>query len=295
MHYRQTPPIQYLPVFESAARHLSFKRAADELCVTAPAVGQQVKAFEAWLGKPLFHRHTRRLSLTREGEYYFALASDILNRHQQGYIQFKRQFDDKVFHLSASLFVAQEVIMPNYLRFSQYVPNTELRLDARVSYVDFALHQMNAAVRFGEGNWPDLEARLLAKGSVSPVCSETYLSQHADMSPDTLYQNRLLYSLPDMDTWGPYFWGSDRLPEQEPVLCDSYLAAIKLACEGVGVALGIFPTINKWMAKNGLVQPFDIRVNLNRSFWFVYPKGSNDPRLDQAYQWLKCLFEEMER
>jgi len=294
MHYRKTPPIQYLPVFEAAARHLSFKLAAEELCVTAPAVGQQVKAFEAWLGKPLFYRHTRRLSLTREGDYYFQLASDILHRHQQGYVQFKRQFDDRVFHLSASLFVAQEVIMPNYLQFSQYVPNTELRLDARVSYVDFGLNQLNAAVRFGEGDWPDLDAKLLATGRVSPVCSERYLAEHPDMSLETLYKNRLLYSLPDMDEWGPYFWKSDQTPEHEPVLCDSYLAAIKLACEGVGVTLGIFPTLNKWMDKNGLVKPFDIEVNLNRAFWFVYPKGSDDPRLEQTYQWLKGVFDSLE-
>ena len=50
MQYKQTPPIQYIPVFEAAARHLSFKKAAMELCVTAPAVGQQIKAFEQWLG-----------------------------------------------------------------------------------------------------------------------------------------------------------------------------------------------------------------------------------------------------
>jgi LysR family glycine cleavage system transcriptional activator len=75
MSYR-LPPLNGLRAFEAAARHLSFKRAADELCVTAGAISQQVKALEASLGVPLFRRLPRGLLLTDAGEGYLAPISD---------------------------------------------------------------------------------------------------------------------------------------------------------------------------------------------------------------------------
>ena len=75
MSYR-LPPLNGLRAFEAAARHLSFKRAADELCVTAGAVSQQVKTLETSLGVRLFRRLPRGLLLTERGEDYLAPISE---------------------------------------------------------------------------------------------------------------------------------------------------------------------------------------------------------------------------
>jgi LysR family glycine cleavage system transcriptional activator len=64
------PPLNGLRSFEAAARHLSFTRAADELCVTSGAVSQQVKSLEEALGVTLFRRLPRSLVLTDDGEAY---------------------------------------------------------------------------------------------------------------------------------------------------------------------------------------------------------------------------------
>jgi LysR family glycine cleavage system transcriptional activator len=74
MSYR-LPPLNGLRAFEASARHLSFKRAADELCVTPGAVSQQVKSLEASLGVQLFRRFHRGLLLTAEGENYLPSIS----------------------------------------------------------------------------------------------------------------------------------------------------------------------------------------------------------------------------
>src|ERR1700754_2806381 len=75
MSYR-LPPLNSLRAFECSARHLSFKRAADELCVTPGAVSQQVKSLEASVGVPLFRRLPRGLLLTAAGETYLPLISN---------------------------------------------------------------------------------------------------------------------------------------------------------------------------------------------------------------------------
>ena len=56
-------PLGALPVFEAAARHGSFSRAADELCVTQSAVSHQIRGLEAWLGASLFERRGNRATL----------------------------------------------------------------------------------------------------------------------------------------------------------------------------------------------------------------------------------------
>lgn len=74
MTYR-LPPLNGLRAFEASARHLSFRRAADELCVTPGAVSQQVKSLEASLGVKLFRRLPRGLLLTGVGETYLPAIS----------------------------------------------------------------------------------------------------------------------------------------------------------------------------------------------------------------------------
>lgn len=74
MSYR-LPPLNALRAFEASARHLSFKRAADELSVTAGAVSQQVKSLEARIGAKLFRRLPRGLVLTAVGESYLPSIS----------------------------------------------------------------------------------------------------------------------------------------------------------------------------------------------------------------------------
>lgn len=294
MQYRQTPPIQFIPVFEAAARHLSFKKAAQELCVTAPAVGQQVKAFEQWLGKPLFHRHTRHLSLTPEGKYYAEIARHVVKAHNQGYTDYTRLFDKASLHLSAPLFVAQELIMPNYLQFKNYVPDTELRIEARMSHVDFDAEPIDAAIRFGIGDWPNLDCRLLSKASVSPVCSQSYADQHDFTELKELHRHRLIYAEPAMMDWGERFWHQGATQAYDNIICDSYLAALKAASDGLGVALGIFPTANPWINNNRLILPFPVHINIDMSYWMVTPKCEEEkPEIDALYGWLKQLFDDI--
>lgn len=291
MHYRQSPPIQYIAAFEAAARHLSFKKAAEELCVTAPAVGQKVRAFESWLETPLFHRNARQLTLTPEGQHFFSVAQDVMRAHIQGYADYLRKFRRTALHLSAPVFVAQEVLMPNYLQFAEYLPGTELRLEARMSLVDFNTDSMDAAIRFGDGNWPGLECRKLCGAMVTPVCSPGYADRHAFTTPKELYRHRIIEAAPYMIGWGQHFWQDEEQQPVESITCDSYIAALKAATEGLGVALAILPTANLWINNGRLIMPFSQQVEIDKGYWLVYPKtDSRKPEQDALYRWLQTIF-----
>lgn len=73
---KRLPPLNALRVFDAAARHLSFTRAADEL-VTQAAVSHQIKSLEDFLGLKLFRRRNRSLLLTEEGQSYFQDIKEI--------------------------------------------------------------------------------------------------------------------------------------------------------------------------------------------------------------------------
>ena len=77
---RRLPPLNALKAFEAAARHESFTRAAEELCVTQGAVSHQVKALEETLGLKLFNRERQKLIITEAGRDYLAVLRDAFDR-----------------------------------------------------------------------------------------------------------------------------------------------------------------------------------------------------------------------
>src|SRR5436190_426393 len=74
------PPLDLLPAFEAAARHLSFTKAADELSLTQSAISRQIQALEKGLGTRLFERRTRSLLLTEAGQRFYQVAQDVLTQ-----------------------------------------------------------------------------------------------------------------------------------------------------------------------------------------------------------------------
>ena len=289
MNYKQTPPIQWLPVFEAAATELSFKKAAEQMHVTPPAVGQQIKALEDWLGVPLFERRPRSLTLTPEGEHYLSVAREVLQAHKRGYMEFKRRFQNSSFNISTSLFIAQEVLIPNYLSFADFYPDTELRIEARMSLADFDSDTIDAAIRFGAGQWPATQARKLCDVKVAPVCSPDYLKENPITDIQNLDQHRLIYSSAQLEEW--HFLLGDK-PHQK-LVCDSYMAAMKAASEGVGIALGIFPVSNNWLNKGLLTMPFPALVPTPYGYWVCTPEQRSHPASEAFYDWAKQLFDQL--
>jgi len=80
MKIKPLPPMNSLIVFEAAARHLSFTQAANELNVTQGAISRQIRQLEEYLGKELFVRANRNISLTATGlQYYQTIYNALLD------------------------------------------------------------------------------------------------------------------------------------------------------------------------------------------------------------------------
>lgn len=293
---KKPPPIQWLPVFEAAARRLNFKQAAEELCVSPPAVSQQIKVLEEYLGVSLFDRSTKKLRLTKAGEFYYQHAHNIIQQHVKSYRDFERAYRYPTLQVSAPIFIAQELLIPSYREFNDYAPGVELRLTTGNEYIDFEHESLDAALRFGTGNWPELECRLVSKIVPRLVCSPAYLKQHdltdtTMMSKDVLQDHVLLSIFEDFRDWKSLY--SDLHTDQKIIL-DSYFSVMRSAEEGLGIAVGLTPVINRLLNENKLVLLNSELISTDYSYWLVAPRNrASSDNIDALFNWIKTQFDSL--
>src|SRR5258707_9714547 len=173
---RRLPPLNALKAFEAAARHESFTRAAEELCVTQGAVSHQVKALEAELAVKLFNRERQRLIITEAGRDYLAVVRDALDRIAVGTERLLQRQSAGVLTVSTSPDFAAKWLVHRLGHFAEAHAGIDLRVSATLHHVDFAREDVDLAVRHGDGNWPGLDTVKLASEQLFAVCSPKLLS-----------------------------------------------------------------------------------------------------------------------
>src|SRR5512142_2472165 len=109
---RPLPPLDLLRGFESAARHLSFTRAAAELFVTQSAVSRQVQALEEFLGVPLFERRHKALALPEAGQAYFRTVSSSLEQVRDATRRLRESHARSVLNVTTTVSFASIWLVP---------------------------------------------------------------------------------------------------------------------------------------------------------------------------------------
>src|SRR5215203_5488140 len=170
------PPLNALKTFEAAARHESFTRAAEELCVTQGAVSHQVKALEAELAVKLFNRERQRLIITEAGRDYLTVVRDALDRIALGTERLLQRQNAGVLTVSTSPDFAAKWLVHRLGHFAEAHPAIDLRVSATLHHVDFAREDVDVAVRHGDGNWPTLDVARLCAEELFPVCNPVLVS-----------------------------------------------------------------------------------------------------------------------
>ena len=198
---RRLPPLNALKAFEAAARHESFTRAAEELCVTQGAVSHQVKALEVELGIKLFNRERQRLVITGAGRDYLTVIRDALDRIAVGTERLMQRQSSGVLTVSTSPDFAAKWLVHRLGRFSESHPEIDLRISATMHHVDFAREDVDLAVRHGDGNWPGHDVIRLSPEQLFAVCSPKLLAgRHRLVRPSDVLKFPLLH-LDDRKAW----------------------------------------------------------------------------------------------
>ena len=302
------PPLNTLHAFEAAARHLSFKKAAAELHVTAGAVSHQVKLLESRLGVALFRRLTRALELTSEGH---ALLPDVREGLGviQGAIERLRGRDEKpALSVVAPPNFAARWLVPRLAGFTSAHPAIELHLASRASSIDGhesgeLVQRINdarddaptIAIRFGNGTYPESRVDEVFAVDYVPVCSPRLSNgDHPPRTPADLRFHTLLHDDTVAEGSGRTSW-SDWLEAagvgdvdglRGPHFSDASLA-LEAAIEGVGVALAIKPLLCAEIEAGRLVVPFDLAMPASWAYYLVAHESIADAAAVSAFRdWL---------
>lgn len=165
-----------LTAFTHAVQTGSFVTAADQLGLSASAVSKSISRLESALGVTLFNRSTRSLSLTVEGELFYARSRRILDELEQAEQELSRQMESPRGKLRASFpAIGYRMILPLLPDFRQRYPDIELDLDFNDRLVDMVGEGIDIVVRSGEFADSRLRARRLGSYRYRLVASPKYL------------------------------------------------------------------------------------------------------------------------
>ncbi|MFO2464353.1 LysR family transcriptional regulator [Pseudomonas sp. 15FMM2] len=261
-------PLNALRAFEAAARHLSFTRAAIELCVTQAAVSHQVKSLELQLNVTLFKRLPRGLMLTSEGETLLPVLRETFDRIAQTLGQFEGGHYREVLTVGAVGTFAVGWLLPRLVDFQVRYPFIDLRLSTHNNRVDVAAEGLDYAIRFGAGAWHGTEACQLLEAPLTALCAAHIAEQLR--SPSDLLKHTLLRSYRS-DEWTQWFQAAG-LPADtlvpRSIVFDSSLAMMEAALQGVGVALAPALMFSRHLATDVIRQPFDVGITTG-SYWLT--------------------------
>ncbi|WP_318594233.1 transcriptional regulator GcvA [Enterobacter kobei] len=285
------PPLQTLRAFEATARLSSMTLAAAELHVTHGAISRQIRKLEEHLGIKLFRRLTRQIILTEEGaEFHLAvtrLLSDLLRESER----LRGRNPAKSFRISTTVSFASKWLAPRLSRFRQQYPEFDIELDVTDINVDLNDGQVDAAIRYGLGNYRDVTSERIFNETVTPVCSPGFLREHNGLKDIKELSNCVLLHeyrmLANWEAWFEMAGEKNFKCHQGPVWTLGSMAT-EAAIRGEGVALGRSILIADDVAAGRLVVPFpQYTLQAERGYDLVYRSDNKDSyKIRILRQWL---------
>ena len=288
MGRRRLPPLNALRAFETAARHMNFSRAAEELSVTPGAVSQQIQNLEDYIGAPLFKRTPKGLLLTDAAQTALPALREAFDRLAEAASALTAAVDGRRVTVSAAPSFAAKWLVPRLGRFSERYPDVDVWLSAGMELVDFTDGEIDLAIRYGSGRYPGLEVARLMGETVTPVASPALLAEKPLETAADLARHVLLHdgspdadeSCPDWVMWLAARGLRDIDGTRGPRFNQSSLV-IEAAAAGRGVALAKGTLAQADLDAGRLVAPLhDAATTLDLAYHLVFPRAKG--RLKQV-------------
>jgi LysR family glycine cleavage system transcriptional activator len=286
---RRLPPLAALRAFEAAARHLSFRRAAQELRVTPTAISHQIRLLEGTLGLKLFERRPRQVLMTPQAQLLFPVLRDGFDAFARALDTLTRPRRRATVTVSATRLFTARCLVPRIGEFQSWHPDIDLRLHASDAPADIAGGDADIAVRYGRGPYPGLESEHLFADSFAPVASPRLgLREPADIRAAMLIHAEWHRSDPSNPTWARWL----ALAGMRDVDATAGLRftddghAIQATIAGRGVALASLALLADELAAGTLVVPFGPEIE-GLSYHLLHAGGPVHGAAAVVRDWLR--------
>lgn len=267
------PPLAAVRVFEAAARHQNFTRAAEELGMTQAAVSYQIRLLEDRIGAALFARQPRQVALTAIGE---RLAGPVAKALTEIGIAFRDLCDESQSVLTISCLQTMAItwLSPRLAQFQAQHAQFEVRVRTSENTVNFATEPVDLALRYGLGSWPGTVAERLLSCHYAPLCTREMRERLQLHEPSDLLRAPLLS--PTDIYWRSWFAdvGIDAsgLGGRATMSLQMQPMNVQAALRGHGVAMASVELFADDIAAGRLVLAVDHVVSDERAYWVVYPR-----------------------
>ena len=200
--WRSLPSLTALRAFAATAELRSFSQAARVLNVTHAAVAQQVRALEDHLGRSLVQREGRGVSLTTDGEQLAEALGEGFAAFQRGVEALKAGETDRPVRVTLTASFAAQWLMPRLRDFWDQNPDIGLSLHPDSKVIDLHRERMDIAIRYGNGDWPGVEASYLTSARMV-IAGAPELIGERDLSLQDLSEMDWILSRtwPEQDAW----------------------------------------------------------------------------------------------
>ena len=271
---KKLPPLNWLRSFEATARHLNFTHAAGELNLTQAAISQQVKGLETQLGMMLFKRLPRGLELTDAGKAYLPVVHECIRRLTTATDEIFGQGKSRVLTLRCNLVFFTNWLAPRFHHFRARYPDIRIRFTSNI-WAEEDNKESDMEIRYGNGQWPGLEADRLTRDELFPVCSPKLAGGRLPPEkPEDLGNHTLLHVIGYEEGWG--YWldqtGYTGIRCRDELQFDTLISALEMARQGEGIALGRSSLVTDLIARGELVSPFNLPVPTAEAFYLVRPE-----------------------
>jgi DNA-binding transcriptional LysR family regulator len=266
---RKIPSTAALSAFESAARHQSFTKAADELAVTQSAICRQIGALEEFLDLKLFRRGRRGVALTEAGLIYSRQISARLDEVERDTLALMAKGGQGgTLELGVVPTFATKWLLPRMPQFSAEHPDITVNLSARTAPFMFDDTPFDAAIYAGPATWPGADSLFLMRENLIAVCSPAL--GRIDWRRHTLLQQ----------STRPYAWrdwfasrGMQVEGDMSGPRFELFSMLAEAAIHGMGVALIPRFLVEDELRRGVLVQAVSHQYLNERSYYLIYPEG----------------------
>ena len=280
-------PVDALRVFETAARLLSFTRAAEALGMSQAAVSWRIRDLEQRLDRPLFVRGTRQVSLTPEGERLATASIEAMTLLRRAVTDVV-EADQDVLAITTLQTLATQWLATRLGAFQLANPDLAVRVDTSPTLSILGPDGLDVALRFGSGRWPGMESRFLIPAVFTPVCTPAMRDRLDLKVPADLKRAHLVG---EMYEWAAWFAAAEVAPADTAppprLSADNQAMEVAAALGDQGVALGSPILYAREIERGQLVRPFEQTVALAEGYWVCYPPARRlTPKIARFRDWI---------
>ena len=298
MSIYKLPPLNSMKAFDAVVRHMSFSLAAQELYVTPAALSYQIRQLEEFLDVKLFKRLNRAIELTEHGRLIYPGISQAFVQLSQTMHLLQQKRSGDVIVVSAGPAFTAKWLAPRLYRFVAKFPHIDARISASLNLTNLKIDDVDVAIRFGAGSYPEHCVKKLFDDYMVPLCSPDFLDKIQPLSAQQLLSTTLIHDDTHVKNhfkianWQQWFelMGVDNYSLQHSGLHFNVADhAIDAAIAGAGIVLGRQALAQADIDAGRLVMPFANKIKVDFSYYAICLKSRAKEKSISAFrEWLKA-------